>query len=324
MKKITFLFINLLFVVLMGTSQKALGAIAFDASSTFGESQTSSATFSHTCSGANRILFVGGWVRGVSNFVTSITYNGIPMTQIGNQIDVLNNGGYHDKVFLFYLINPTSGTNNIIVTYTSTNWQCVSAVSYTGAKQSLQPDNFANNGPTSTNSLTTTLSTVADNCWTILAGLSDNGNTSAGAGTTLRKTASNAAIFDSNGPITPNGSTSLIFSAASENKVAVMASFAPAVSYTPATVDWNNSNVQEITLAADRSFTFVNGKSGGVYTLLITQDATAGRTVTWPANVKWTGSTAPTLSSSPDAVDIIKFVYNGTNYLETGRSLGVK
>ncbi|NTW31402.1 MAG: hypothetical protein HGB12_02015, partial [Bacteroidetes bacterium] len=84
---------------------------------------------------------------------------------------------------------------------------------------------------------------------------------------------------------------------------------------TLATVDWNNSNVQEITLAADRSFTFTNGKSGGVYTLLINQDATGNRTVTWPENIKWAGGIAPTFSTVANVVNVVKFIYNGTDYI---------
>ncbi|NTW31491.1 MAG: hypothetical protein HGB12_02505 [Bacteroidetes bacterium] len=88
---------------------------------------------------------------------------------------------------------------------------------------------------------------------------------------------------------------------------------------TPASVDWNNSNVQEITLSADRSFIFTNGKSGGVYTLIIKQDATGGRIVTWSSNVKWAGAgTAPTLTTTAGAAAQIRFVCDGTNYLEGG------
>ncbi|NTW31245.1 MAG: LamG domain-containing protein [Bacteroidetes bacterium] len=85
---------------------------------------------------------------------------------------------------------------------------------------------------------------------------------------------------------------------------------------TPATVDWNNSNVQEITLSACRSLTFINGKSGGVYKLIIKQDATGGRLVTWPSDVKWTSvDIAPTLTVTPSVVNIVKFIYDGTSYL---------
>ncbi|NTW31747.1 MAG: hypothetical protein HGB12_03845 [Bacteroidetes bacterium] len=87
-----------------------------------------------------------------------------------------------------------------------------------------------------------------------------------------------------------------------------------------ATVDWDESNVQEITLAANRSFTFTNGKSGGIYTLIIKQNSTGGYTVVWPS-IQWTSGIAPTLITTPGATSIIKFVYDGDNYLETERSL---
>ncbi|NTW32498.1 MAG: hypothetical protein HGB12_07720 [Bacteroidetes bacterium] len=83
----------------------------------------------------------------------------------------------------------------------------------------------------------------------------------------------------------------------------------------PATVDWNNSNVQEITLAANRFFSFTNGKSGGIYTLILKQDGTGGRTVTWPTNVIWDGGDAPALSTAANAIGIVRFIYDGTNYL---------
>ncbi|NTW31248.1 MAG: LamG domain-containing protein [Bacteroidetes bacterium] len=89
------------------------------------------------------------------------------------------------------------------------------------------------------------------------------------------------------------------------------------------TVNWNNSNVQEVTLTACRSFTFANGKSGGAYSLIIKQDGTGGRVVTWPANIKWVDSSEPAIATSPNKINIIKFIFDGTNYLETGRSLNI-
>ncbi|NTW31246.1 MAG: hypothetical protein HGB12_01200 [Bacteroidetes bacterium] len=93
---------------------------------------------------------------------------------------------------------------------------------------------------------------------------------------------------------------------------------------TPANVDWNKSNVQEITLSANRSFTFTNGKSGGFYTLIIKQDGTGGRTVIWPEDVKWAGGTEPAFTTSAGAIDLVKFVYDGTNYLISSLMLDIK
>ncbi|NTW31030.1 MAG: LamG domain-containing protein [Bacteroidetes bacterium] len=93
---------------------------------------------------------------------------------------------------------------------------------------------------------------------------------------------------------------------------------------TPATVNWNNSNVQEITLTTTRSFTFTNGKSGGIYTLMINQDNTGGWAVSWPANVKWAGGTAPIFTTTANSIDLLKFVYNGTYYLGYAPALDFK
>ncbi|NTW31031.1 MAG: hypothetical protein HGB12_00075 [Bacteroidetes bacterium] len=92
----------------------------------------------------------------------------------------------------------------------------------------------------------------------------------------------------------------------------------------PAAVNWNNSNVQEITLTTDRLFTFTNGKSGAIYTLIIKQNATGGWKVSWPSNVKWIGGTAPTLTSNANAVDMFKFVNDGTNFLGDTPALDIK
>ncbi|NTW31039.1 MAG: LamG domain-containing protein, partial [Bacteroidetes bacterium] len=88
--------------------------------------------------------------------------------------------------------------------------------------------------------------------------------------------------------------------------------------FTPATVNWNNSNVQEITLTANRSFTFTNGRNGALYTLFIKQNNTGGFSIIWPADIRWTGGTAPTLITTPNSIANIRFAYDGSNYFEIG------
>ncbi len=91
-----------------------------------------------------------------------------------------------------------------------------------------------------------------------------------------------------------------------------------------ATVNWNNGNVEEIILATGRAFKFTNGKSGGIYNLLIKQDGTGGWGVSWPTNVKWAGGIAPTLTTTAGAVDMVRFIYDGTNYLGNNVTLNIK
>lgn len=76
------------------------------------------------------------------------------------------------------------------------------------------------------------------------------------------------------------------------------------------TVDLSDGNVFKLTLTSNCTFTFSNapvtGKSGS-FTLVLIQDGTGSRTVTWPASVDWAGGTEPTLSTSASSVDILGF-----------------
>lgn len=81
------------------------------------------------------------------------------------------------------------------------------------------------------------------------------------------------------------------------------------------TVDWDEGNVQTITLDSNPTLTFDNGEAGGLYSLIVKQDGEGGRTVTWPGDVRWIAGVAPVLAVAVDGVDVINFVYDGTNYL---------
>lgn len=77
-------------------------------------------------------------------------------------------------------------------------------------------------------------------------------------------------------------------------------------------VNLANGNVYELTLTASPvSISFTNppatGKAGSV-TLILIQDSTGSRTITWPASVKWSNASAPTLTTTANAVDIIQLL----------------
>ncbi len=203
-------------------------AIAFDATSE-GSGTTSPVTLSHTCTGSNLILMVGITIYdadpGSPDVVTGVTYNGVPMTQIGKVAHTPDSEDY-----LYYLINPATGANNISVSLSKTVSACViRGASYTGVKQSGQPDASNTGGPTAT-SLTTSVTTIADNCWLVGHCYNDSGgNASAGTGTTSRSSASQVIFIDSNGAKTPAGSYSLQTTSASGTLVNIIASISPVV-----------------------------------------------------------------------------------------------
>ncbi len=90
------------------------------------------------------------------------------------------------------------------------------------------------------------------------------------------------------------------------------------------TINWNNSNKQQITLGHNVTFSFTAPSYGvGSFTLILIQDGTGGRTTTWPASVKWPAGAAPTLSTGAGAIDMMTCLYDGTNYLcQVGLSFG--
>lgn len=89
---------------------------------------------------------------------------------------------------------------------------------------------------------------------------------------------------------------------------------------TAATIDIENGNVVTATLTGNCTFTFSNppaSGNAGSFTLILTQDGTGSRTVTWPDSVDWDSGTTPTLSSGAADVDVLTFLTTdgGTTWL---------
>jgi hypothetical protein len=75
------------------------------------------------------------------------------------------------------------------------------------------------------------------------------------------------------------------------------------------TINLANGNVHTLTLTGNVTLT-VSGVSVGKacsFTLILTQDGTGSRTVTWPTGTKWAGGTAPVLSTGASKVDVLTF-----------------
>jgi hypothetical protein len=92
-------------------------------------------------------------------------------------------------------------------------------------------------------------------------------------------------------------------------------------------IDLSTSNIFDMTLSNPTcTITITNPPASGVsysFTMIVRQDSTGNRTITWPASVKWPNGTAPTLSTAANAVDILTFmtVDGGTKYF-AGLALG--
>lgn len=203
--------------------------IAVDATTTSSYLSTpwTTLTYSHTCSWSDRILFVMSVNNGAWTTISSVTYAWVNMTSIGSIVNTNNS-----RVELWYLINPSTGANNIVITASASCNQISKCVSYTWARQSWVPDAFTVNWPTTTTSFTQSVTTVADNCWLIAACAWMSGLAiTAWSNTTIRSAMELSLawsfIIDSNSAQTPAGSKSMNVTSSSQQFTWVMASFAP-------------------------------------------------------------------------------------------------
>jgi len=91
-----------------------------------------------------------------------------------------------------------------------------------------------------------------------------------------------------------------------------------------ATISWNmnTQSVAKVTLGGNRTIAApTNGSTGQFASLLVIQDGTGSRTLTWNAVYEFASDTAPTLSTTGGKADLFVFRYNGTKWLEVGRNL---
>ena len=75
------------------------------------------------------------------------------------------------------------------------------------------------------------------------------------------------------------------------------------------------ASILNLTLTGNCVLTFPTPAAGGQFTLLLKQDATGSRTVTWPSTVRWAGGTAPTLTATAGRTDVVTFLSDGTYWL---------
>lgn len=82
------------------------------------------------------------------------------------------------------------------------------------------------------------------------------------------------------------------------------------VSHGNVVVDWNqNGPRQRLTLAGNVTLSFVGQRSGIEYLLLLKQDATGSRTVTWPSGTLKPGGTL-TLTTTARKQDVIACLWD--------------
>lgn len=150
----------LLWISSTGLSGNAV-AIAFDA---FGEGYNNgtSLTYSHTCGGSDRFLFLVVKLYG-NDDITAITYNGVSMGA-----SIANGSLFEGTWSRFYaLMNPASGANNLVITRTSSNHIVAGSGSWTGVSQTGQPEAFGTAEANGATQITPSVTVATANAWVV-------------------------------------------------------------------------------------------------------------------------------------------------------------
>lgn len=153
-------------------------------SNSTGTNQDTDFSWSHTISTVdNTILVVGvSWRNSGpgTETVTGVTYNSVACTFIRK--DEYFNSQSRSTAF-YYIVNPSSGTNIVEVTFSGTVWRAVGgAVSITGIDQTNPIDVHSGTAGGSGTSVSTNITTTVDNTWIVDVICNREGTSTATAG----------------------------------------------------------------------------------------------------------------------------------------------
>ena len=90
-----------------------------------------------------------------------------------------------------------------------------------------------------------------------------------------------------------------------------------------ATVTWDAStqDVCKLTLGGNRTLAApTNNSTGQFISILVIQDGTGSRTLSFNAVYEFASDTAPTLTTTANLGDVFVFRYNGSKWIEVGRN----
>lgn len=145
-------------------------------------------TWSHTCSGTNRLLVVGYGLGTSSDagLTVAATYNAISMTATTL---VHTNNGTSGFVQMFYLINPPTGANTVSLTASGPGTFAIEggSISFDGADQTTGIRNFNS----AFGSSTTPSATITSTAGNMVVAIVTNGNTIASSSQTSQYIANN-------------------------------------------------------------------------------------------------------------------------------------
>lgn len=198
-------------------------AVVFDAvgpsSAGTGVTGTSS-SWSHVCSGSDRLLVVGVAIGkiGDSGATTSVTYNGVAMISLAPRVESGGAGQSDGYVQMFYLVAPSAGTNTVLVSCTQSVDITGGSVSFTGVDATIPFVNITTNASTSTSANATVINNAGN---MIVDAVCCGSGFNAGSGQTMRwlkdYNSSSAAGSGAQSTSSATGSVSMNYSVNSDS-----------------------------------------------------------------------------------------------------------
>ena len=235
----------------------------------------------------NGTAFTEGALDGALNGVTDVTVVSAPASstrRIVKSIYIENKDTAAVTITVKYDNNGTQRTIAKVTLNVGDTWSSDGTYDTNGAlKQTLGTVNLA--------SVTGTLPIANGGTGaTTLAGASIT--TYTGTETLTNKTLTNPTVTNyTETPFTANSSTAI-------------------------TIALTNGTVQIITLTGNATITMPTATAGKSFIIMLKQDATGSRSVTW-STVKYPGGTAPTITATASRQDIFSFFADGTNWYGT-------
>ena len=209
------------------TFASQIGAVAFDAAVTEQNTGTTSpATFSHTCTGANLVLFLASFLDGTAA-ITDITYNSVS----SSALNTVNSAPASVDLYLRYLAGPATGANTVSVAWSGTpSFSRSYASSYTGAAQTGIPDAQNTGAQAGGSSLAVIITVVATGCWVVAFERGENsGKATSVTNVTTNRSGTDGGFWDSGGTVSTGSFTATANWAIAQGAGSGMciASFAP-------------------------------------------------------------------------------------------------
>lgn len=184
---------------------KAEAAIAYVTGNGASGSSVTSSSYPVTVAASDRLLAISNFNTG-GDTLSSVDYNGTSATFISK----VNLPAKSEWLYLYYVPNPATGTNNVNLSYSSTIVMRSNASLYSGTALTGIPEASTTNTATASTSVTTHLTTISNNAWVVMTVYSDGGDVWGSTGATTRNVQSVAlGIFDNGAPKTPAGVVSM-------------------------------------------------------------------------------------------------------------------